>query len=187
MSNRNTTSYMIGVDIGTTSTKAVLFQEDGRVVERAGREYPLYTPVPDSAEQDPEEIFSAVLYVVRQVMDLGGVSPSQILFVSFSSAMHSVIPVDADGRPLMRCLTWADNRSAGWSEKLRHELGGHEIYRRTGTPLHPMSPLTKLLCCATTCRSFSARQANLFPLRSTYSPGCSASMLSITRSHPLRD
>ncbi|WP_028560292.1 gluconokinase [Paenibacillus pinihumi] len=145
MSNRNTTSYMIGVDIGTTSTKAVLFQEDGRVVERAGREYPLYTPVPDSAEQDPEEIFSAVLYVVRQVMDLGGVSPSQILFVSFSSAMHSVIPVDADGRPLMRCLTWADNRSAGWSEKLRHELGGHEIYRRTGTPLHPMSPLTKLL------------------------------------------
>ncbi|MBJ6362428.1 gluconokinase [Paenibacillus sp. GCM10012307] len=138
-------SYMIGVDIGTTSTKAVLFQEGGRAINRAGREYPLYTSVPDSAEQGPEEIFAAVLDVVRQVMNLGGITPSQVMFVSFSSAMHSVIPVDAEGQPLMRCLTWADNRSAGWSEKFRHELGGHEVYRRTGTPVHPMSPITKLL------------------------------------------
>lgn len=138
-------AYMIGVDIGTTSTKAVLFEENGTIVASANEEYPLYTDAADVAEQDPEEIFAAVLNAIRHVMTQSKASPERILLVSFSAAMHSVIPVDSAGKPLMRCLTWADNRSVEWSKKLKNELGGHEIYLRTGTPIHPMSPLTKLL------------------------------------------
>lgn len=138
-------SYMIGVDIGTTSTKAVLFEENGTIVASANEGYPLYTPTSDVAEQDPEEIFAAVLTSIKQIMDQSGIDPKNVLLVSFSTAMHSVIPVDADGKPLMRCLTWADNRSVEWAEKLKTELGGHDIYLRTGTPIHPMSPLSKLL------------------------------------------
>lgn len=138
-------TYMIGIDIGTTSTKAVLFDESGKVMGNANEEYPLYTPSPSVAEQDPEEIFAAVIAAVRHVMKESGTRPDQIRFASFSSAMHSVIPIDCSGQPLMRCLTWADNRSAEWSERLKNEMGGHDIYRRTGTPIHPMSPLTKLL------------------------------------------
>lgn len=139
------TKYMIGVDIGTTSTKAVLFQTDGTIVANANNGYPLYTPDTITAEQDPEEIFSAVLSVIHDVVTKGKVSPEKINFVSFSCAMHSVIPVDADGKPLMRCMTWADNRSIDWCQRLKTDLGGHEIYMRTGTPIHPMSPLPKLL------------------------------------------
>ncbi len=51
------TKYMIGVDIGTTSTKSVLFSTDGSVIASHGIEYPLYSPTPETAEQDPEEIF----------------------------------------------------------------------------------------------------------------------------------
>jgi len=138
-------AYMIGVDIGTTSTKAVLFEENGTIVASANEEYPLYTDAADVAEQDPEEIFTAVLNAIRHVMTQSKAAPERILLVSFSAAMHSVIPVDSAGKPLMRCLTWADNRSVEWSKKLKNELGGHEIYLRTGTPIHPMSPLTKLL------------------------------------------
>nr|WP_068778740.1 gluconokinase [Paenibacillus sp. GM2] len=141
----NKTSFMIGVDIGTTSTKAVLYEENGTVVASANIEYPLYTPSADIAEQDPEEIFAAVLQAVQQIIQQSKAEASQILFVSFSTAMHSVIPVDEAGAPLMRCLTWADNRSVKWADKLKKELGGHEIYLRTGTPIHPMSPLTKIL------------------------------------------
>lgn len=140
-----TVTHMIGLDIGTTSTKAVLYERNGQVIATANEEYPLYTPSAAVAEQDPEEIFAAVIAAVGKVMKTGGIAPDQIGFVSFSSAMHSVIPLDGEGKPLMRCLTWADNRSADWSEKLKKELGGHEIYLRTGTPVHPMSPLTKLL------------------------------------------
>jgi gluconokinase len=139
------TMYMIGIDIGTTSTKAVLFEENGKVVAKASEEYPLYTPTSTIAEQDPDQIFNAVIHSVKQVMAKSEVRQENVLLVSFSSAMHSVIAVDADGKPLMRCMTWADNRSAEWSAKLKKEMNGHDLYLRTGTPIHPMSPLTKLM------------------------------------------
>ncbi len=136
---------MIGVDIGTTSTKAVLYRTDGTILANANQGYPLYTPDAFTAEQDPDQIFQAVLHAIQAVTAKSGQSPETIRFVSFSCAMHSVIPVDREGKPLMRCITWADNRSIGWCRKLKEELGGHEIYMRTGTPIHPMSPLPKLM------------------------------------------
>ncbi|ULL15267.1 gluconokinase [Paenibacillus sp. H1-7] len=138
------TKYMIGVDIGTTSTKSVLFETSGVLKASHGIEYPLYSPKPAIAEQDPDEIFQAVVATIRQVVANSGVDPSNILCVSFSSAMHSVIAVDAQGTPLTKCITWADNRSAGWTERIKQEMNGHHIYLRTGTPIHPMSPLSKL-------------------------------------------
>lgn len=138
-------AYMIGVDIGTTSTKAVLFEENGKVVTKADEEYPLYMPTSSIAEQDPDRIFRAVIQTLKRVMAQSAARPEQVLFVSFSSAMHSVIVVDAEGKPLTRCITWGDNRSAAWAERLKRDMNGHEIYLRTGTPIHPMSPLSKLL------------------------------------------
>ena len=137
--------YMIGVDIGTTSTKAVLFKQDGSIVAQGSADYPLHTPTPVIAEQDAEDIFQAVIVSVQQATSKAGVQPNDILFVSFSSAMHSILPVDAHGKPLMRAMTWADNRSAEWTEALKSQMNGHDIYLRTGTPIHPMSPLTKIM------------------------------------------
>ncbi|WP_185762566.1 gluconokinase [Bacillus methanolicus] len=136
--------YVIGVDIGTTSTKSVLFRVDGTVVSNSAVEYPLLSPKPSSAEQDPEEIFQAVIKTIKQTIQKSNVEPRNILCVSFSSAMHSVIAVDKEGRPLTKCITWADNRSSMWAEKIKNEMNGHQIYLRTGTPIHPMSPLSKL-------------------------------------------
>ncbi|WP_211750028.1 gluconokinase [Paenibacillus sp. Marseille-Q4541] len=138
-------SYMIGIDIGTTSTKAVLFEKNGQVVAKASEEYPLLTPFPDSAVQNPDEIMDAVVHTVKAIMSQSRIPAEQVMFASFSSAMHSFIAMDANGLPLTPCITWADNRSNVWARKLKEELNGHEIYRRTGTPIHPMSPLSKLL------------------------------------------
>ncbi|THF79568.1 gluconokinase [Cohnella fermenti] len=137
--------YRIGIDMGTTSTKAVVFDEEGRVVSTANAGYPLYTPTPSIAEQDPEEIFAAVVAAVGTAVKEAGLAPGDVQFVSCSSAMHSVIPVDGADRPLMRGITWADNRSAEWAKRLRTEMDGISVYRRTGTPIHPMSPITKLM------------------------------------------
>lgn len=136
------TNYMMGVDIGTTSTKAVLFTEKGDVVEKANVGYPLHTPDISTAEQDPDEIFQAVLEAVTQIKKAH--EDKAISFISFSSAMHSLIAVDEHGLPITPCITWADNRSEKWSEKIKTEWNGHGIYRRTGTPIHPMSPLSKI-------------------------------------------
>ena len=67
----STQNYMIGVDIGTTSTKAVLFKENGEVVAKAGGEYPR-SPLPSTAEQDPEQIFQTVISSVQGVMTESG-------------------------------------------------------------------------------------------------------------------
>ncbi|MDQ0111675.1 gluconokinase [Paenibacillus harenae] len=138
------TKYMIGVDIGTTSTKSVLFTKKGAIVASHGIEYPLYSPSPAIAEQDPEQIFNAVIETIGQAVAKAGIHAGEVACVSFSSAMHSVIAVDEAGLPITRCITWADNRSAEWTNKIKKEMNGHDIYLRTGTPIHPMSPLSKL-------------------------------------------
>ena len=141
----STSHYVIGVDIGTTSTKAVLFNPEGVEIRKQAVEYPLLTPTPTTAEQDPDEIFAAVVRSIRLLVQETGVQPSEILCVSFSAVMHSLIAVNAEGKPLTKSITWADNRSAAWAQKIRQEHQGHAIYCRTGTPIHPMSPLPKLM------------------------------------------
>lgn len=133
---------MLGVDIGTTTTKAVLFSEHGKVIHQDSIGYPLYTPDISTAEQNPDEIFQAVLQVITNIMKHHSDKP--LLFVSFSSAMHSIIAVDENDNPLTPVITWADNRSEAWALKIKDEWNGIEIYKRTGTPIHPMSPLSKI-------------------------------------------
>lgn len=138
----NQSKYMLGVDIGTTSTKAVLYRETGEIIAQASHGYDLYTPDVFTAEQDPLEIFMAVKLSIKQAM--AGAAAEDLTLISFSSAMHSVIGMDQGGLPVTPCITWADNRSAEWTKRIEEEFNGHEIYHRTGTPLHPMSPLSKI-------------------------------------------
>lgn len=137
--------YMLGVDIGTTSTKAVLFTRAGAVVAQHAVEYPLISTAPGMAEQDPAQIYSAVLATIRQAVILAGASAADVGLVSFSAAMHSLIALDQDGNLLSNSITWADQRASVWAARIRDEWDGHAIYLRTGTPIHPMSPLCKLV------------------------------------------
>jgi len=136
--------YSIGVDIGTTSTKAVVFSDNGENVNQVSIEYPLLTPEPKAAEQDPDEIVQAVILAVQRVIKETDLEKDQIKLLSFSAAMHSLIAVDANGLPLTASLTWADQRSEVYAKALK-EKNGQAIYEKTGTPIHPMSPLTKLI------------------------------------------
>lgn len=137
-------SYYLGVDIGTTSTKAVLYGEKGTVISMHHAGYPLYSPAPAIAEQDPEEIFQAVLETIKVAIKKGEIDSKNLKLVSFSSAMHSLIAMDENDKPLTRCITWADSRATSWADTIKNELNGLAIYRRTGTPIHPMSPLAKI-------------------------------------------
>lgn len=137
--------YMIGVDIGTTSTKSVLYNMRGEIIAVHHKEYPLLTPHSDIAEQDVQQIFDAVIETIAHVVKISGAKVEEIAFVSFSSAMHSLILMDESHQPLTNSITWADNRSYKYSELLNREHDGLSIYQRTGTPIHPMSPLSKLM------------------------------------------
>lgn len=136
---------VISIDIGTTSTKTLAVDYGGRIVGSHSIGYPLLTPQPGYAEQDPEEMSEAVIACVSQLMKDGGWSAEDILCVSFSSANHSVILMDEEDRALTPVITWADLRSAGQAAELNASGEGLGAYLRSGTPIHPMSPLLKLI------------------------------------------
>ena len=134
---------IIGVDIGTTSAKAIAFTPAGQVLCSHYQEYPIYRPEPEYSEQDPGEVLAAVSHTLSQT--IAGINQEHLLGISFSCAMHGLLAVDPVGQPITRCLIWADNRSQAQAEVLQPSGAGQDIYRHTGTPIHPMSPLCKLL------------------------------------------
>lgn len=135
----------VGLDIGTTSAKVVLFERHGKIRGQGKAAYTLLVPEPGRAEQRPEEIMDAVALAFRRAMTSGGVRPEDIEAVGVSAAMHSLMAVDKDGMPLTPLLTWADNRSVTQLAELKRSGAASELYALTGTPAHPMSPIGKLL------------------------------------------
>ncbi|WP_181350683.1 gluconokinase [Thalassobacillus sp. CUG 92003] len=138
------TDVIIGIDIGTTSTKTLAYDTKGAIWAEVEQEYPLYSPDPSWKEQDPEEIYAAVKSTLAEVAQQVESKQGHIAGVGFSAAMHSILALDDEGNVLTNALTWADQRSFSEAEELK-EGEGHAIYLRTGTPIHPMSPLTKLM------------------------------------------
>ncbi len=135
--------YMIGLDIGTTAVKAVLFTTQGGYIDKETQHYPLHTPDVYTAEQDPDEILMKSMRALNNLVERNACG-DEIAFVSCSAAMHSIILLDHSGERLTECITWADRRSEDMAEKW-DDAKGLAVYRRTGTPIHPMSPFIKLL------------------------------------------
>src|ERR1700754_2099812 len=136
--------YIIGIDIGTTNTKAVAFTDEGAVLDSAGASYPIFSEIEGQHELDPDKLLEAVVMTLSEVRTKTASLPG-LAGISFSCAMHSLIVVDAVGKPLTRAITWADQRPAPYAKALKDSAAGRRIYRQTGTPVHAMSPLCKLL------------------------------------------
>jgi gluconokinase len=140
------TKAIIGADIGTTGCRAVVYSIDGSVLASHSLEYPLYTPQPAWAEQDPQEIYQAFLTVVSQAVLQANLRPAQILVISLSSVFHSIIPVDNEGHALYRMLNWTDSRSQLQAEKIKATYDAQAIYSKTSCQVHTMYLPAKILC-----------------------------------------
>ncbi|MGY1741848.1 MULTISPECIES: gluconokinase [unclassified Blastococcus] len=135
---------VVGLDAGTTATKAVTAGTDARVHDLVSVAYPLQVPAPGRAELDAGRLAAAAVEaltgVVRAARDRG----DRVVGISLSAAMHGLVPLDDDGTPLGPVLTWADDRAAGWAAALVADGRAPGLHERTGTPVHAMSPLVKL-------------------------------------------
>jgi gluconokinase len=136
---------VVAVDIGTTGVKAAAV--DGAAVSHrtAEREYPTRSPAAGWSEQDPDQVAEAAAAVAREVTGAVRAAGRSVAGVAFSGAMHSLIALAADGIPLTPSITWADGRAEAQARRLRATGEWLSLHRRTGTPVHPMSPLVKLL------------------------------------------
>ena len=125
--------------------KVLVVDPDGRVVASGSRPYPLMRSDGGYAEQDPDLIVERTIQALERAADEARRAECRVEAIALSAAMHSLIALDDGGRPMTASITWADNRAAAQAARLRASAEGIEVYRRTGTPIHAMSPLAKLL------------------------------------------
>jgi gluconokinase len=149
------TEVVLGVDVGTTSAKATAFDADGTEHGHGEHGYPLEEPAPGQAVQDPELVVEATLAAVRDAR----ATSADVVGLSVSTAMHGLVALDEHDRPLTPLITWADTRAAEQAERLKAEHP--DLHGRTGTPLHPMSPLAKL-CWLRECEPDTFAAAHRF-------------------------
>lgn len=133
---------VLGVDLGTTAAKVVAFGIGSPWRHVAVREYPLLEPEPGHQVQNPETVVAACVSAMTECASAA--TGAEVVAVSLSTAMHGLIGLDRDLRPLTPLLTWADARASDMARELRTSDLGPLLHQTTGTPVHPMSPLTKL-------------------------------------------
>jgi gluconokinase len=138
-------SCIAGVDIGTSAVKVAVVDPDGKTVATTARTYPLLRSAGVRVEQDPDRVVERTLQALRSAVRDALREGWRVEALSLSAAMHSLIALDHKGRAITPSITWADNRASDQAARLRESAEGIEIYRRTGTPIHAMSPLSKLL------------------------------------------
>jgi len=142
MAKEKNQQYIIGIDIGTGSTKAIAMDNKGTIIADSQIYYSTQNPKPGYAEQDPEIIWKAFKNCIGEIVDSIKYAPVSI---SFSSAMHGLIAVNKENKAISNLITWADIRSEKIAEQIRKSKEAKSIYRATGTPIHPMIPLCKII------------------------------------------
>src|SRR5512135_922705 len=102
--------YLIGVDLGTSATKAALYHVDGGLIAEASAEVPLYYPRPGVVEQENDDFYRTAAQTVRQCVTGSGIDPRQIAAIAFDSQMAGVASVDENYQPVTRFDSWLDMR-----------------------------------------------------------------------------
>lgn len=133
--------YFVGIDIGTGSTKALAFDAQGKQLAKAQKAYATMHPAEGWAEQDPNHVLAAVIQCLESLKASLIQAPA---LISFSTAMHSVIAVDAAGKALTNSIIWSDNRAAKIAQAFRQHSNIQNWYQHSAVPMHAMLPLCKI-------------------------------------------
>src|SRR4030043_1505299 len=125
--------YLIGIDLGTSSTKAALYQIDGKLISEASVEVPLFYPKPGVVEQENEDFYTSAAKTIRMCIESSGIEPKAIAAIAFDSQMTGVGSIDEDFRPIARFDSWLDMRCQPYIEWMDKEAGDC-ITQLTGCP-----------------------------------------------------
>jgi len=133
--------YYIGIDIGTTNIKGLAIDKTGKILTKVSQSNETIQAQKGFYEQNPDKVFHIFVLIVNKVVENIGSSP---ISIGFSSAMHSIIPVNKVGFALNNAILWSDRRSSTISDELNSDSQAKDLFQNTGTPIHPMSPLCKI-------------------------------------------
>lgn len=125
-------TYLLGIDVSTTATKALLIDEQGAVVAVAATEYDFETPQPLWSEQDPALWWYGAIRSIRAVLEQSGVAPIAIHGIGLTGQMHGLVLLDGAGQVLRPSILWNDQRTAAQCDEIRARLGKAKLIEYTG-------------------------------------------------------
>jgi len=133
---------VIAIDLGTTHIKAIAFDNNLQIRNSVMEKIEVSSTHHSYQEQSPQRVSELSSLVLQELVDT---SRDSIIGLCFSNAMHSLIPVDSNGDPLYNALIWSDLRASEIAGRFHGTKLGNQLYEETGTPLHAMSPLFKII------------------------------------------
>lgn len=126
--------YLIGIDLGTSATKTVLFDEVGNIIASAAREYPLYQPQNGWAEQKPEDWREAALETLKEVVETSHINKEDIKGLGISGQMHGLVMLDEKGDVIRPAIIWCDQRTGKECEEITQKVGKERLIEITANP-----------------------------------------------------
>lgn len=138
-----TREFILAVDLGTSATKAVLFDTALKQVAIARKGYPVHVPKGNWSEQEPEVVYQAVLAALREIA-ISLPKSGKLMAVAFSSQLYSAMVLGPDNQPLTNSLIWSDTRSAAMAQWIKDHPQALGIHQRTGCPVDAVYPLSKI-------------------------------------------
>ena len=139
------THYILALDQGTTSSRAILFDHDGRPCAVAQQEFPQHFPHPGWVEHDPHDIWRSQLAVAREVLRRANVTAAQVAAIGVANQRETTVLWErATGEPVGPAIVWQDRRTAAHCARLRDEGHAEAIRAATGLELDPYFSATKL-------------------------------------------
>jgi xylulokinase len=127
--------YLLGIDVGTTSTRALLIDEAGELVASHATEYPLSTPRPNWAEQEPADWWKAACASTRAALDRAGIDGEEVAGVGLSGQMHGSVFLDESDEVIRPAILWCDQRTARQCETITETVGGEDVIAETLNPV----------------------------------------------------
>jgi xylulokinase len=124
--------YFLGIDISTTSAKALLIDQAGGVISSATTPLTLFTPRPLWSEQDPREWWQGIVHSIRQAVAQAGISGSEIAAIGLTGQMHGLVLLDEQGEVLRPAILWNDQRTGSQCDEIRSRLGKERLIQITG-------------------------------------------------------
>jgi ribulokinase len=138
-------SFLLGADFGTGGAKVALVSDQGEQLGYAFEEYPIYTDGPGWSEHDAPRYWEAFCRLTRKVLAESRVAPAEIRGIAVSSALPSVVFIDADGAPLPRAYNLMDRRATAEVAWLKHHVGAERIFQVTANRLEDHPALVNLI------------------------------------------
>ncbi len=126
--------YLLGIDLGTSGTKTVLFSQDGQAVSSATVEYPMSQPQNGWAEQNPADWWNAAVATIQTVIQKSGINAEDIAGLGISGQMHGLVMLDEKGEVLRPSIIWCDQRTAAECEQITELVGAERLIEITANP-----------------------------------------------------